>query len=54
MDEDSGDTAGQTLGQVIARIAEGGLPALLLSRPVQQAIGRLVYAASDIPIAKLQ
>jgi hypothetical protein len=54
MSENGNDTIGQKFGQAIARLIEGGLPRLLLSKPVQEAIGRLVYAASDIPTAKLE
>jgi hypothetical protein len=54
MDDGSHDTSGQSFGQGVAHFFDGGLPRLLLSKPIQQAIGRLIYAAADIPTAKLQ
>ena len=41
-------------GQSLERIAEGGLLRLIASKPLQQAIGRLIYGVVDVPVAKLE
>ncbi len=43
----------ETFGQSLERIAEGGVLRLIASKPVQQAIGRLIYGITDIPVAYL-
>ena len=45
---------GKGLGQTLESIAKGGLLRLLVSKPVQQAIGRLIYGFVDVPVAKLE
>ena len=41
----------ETFGQALERIAEGGLLRLLAGKPIQQAIGRLISGAVDVPAA---
>jgi hypothetical protein len=50
----SQDPAAETFVQAVERIAEGGLLRLVVSRPIQQAIGRLVSGITDVPIAYLE
>jgi hypothetical protein len=44
----------ETFGQSLERIAEGGVLRLMASKPVQQAIGRLIYGITDVPVAYLE
>jgi hypothetical protein len=44
----------ETFMQAFEQIAEGGLLRLVVSRPVQQAIGRLVSGITDVPVAYLE
>ncbi|MBU8547097.1 MULTISPECIES: DUF2806 domain-containing protein [Roseomonadaceae] len=41
-------------GSAFAKVAEGGLLRLLVSKPVQEAIGRLVSSAVDVPALVLE
>lgn len=54
MPDENEAEAGSTFGDSLERIAEGGLLRLIVSKPIQQSIGRLIYAASDVPTAKLE
>jgi hypothetical protein len=40
--------------EIAKEVAEGGLLRLVTSKPIQQAIGRLVSGAADVPIAYLE
>jgi hypothetical protein len=51
--EEEGPPPG-TFVQAIERIVEGGLLRLLVSKPVQQAIGRLISGTTDVPVAYLE
>lgn len=51
---DKTDLPAETFGQALERIAEGGLLRLVVSKPIQQAIGRLIWGATDVPVAYLE
>jgi len=51
---DEEERPSETFGQALERIAAGGLLRLIVSKPVQQAIGRLVYGMTDVPVAQLE
>ena len=46
--------ASSSIGGTFEKIAEGGLLRLIASKPIQQAIGRLVLGVVDVPVAKLE
>jgi Protein of unknown function (DUF2806) len=51
--EEEGPPA-ETFVRALERITDGGLLRLLVSKPVQQAIGRLISGAADVPVAHLE
>ena len=51
MSGDSPEPEPSTFLDVVKNIADGGFLRLLASKPVQQAVGRLIFGAFDVPIA---
>lgn len=51
MSGDSPEPEPSTFLDVVKNIADGGLLRLLASKPVQQAVGRLIFGAFDVQIA---
>ncbi|WP_428377736.1 DUF2806 domain-containing protein [Lichenicoccus sp.] len=54
---DIGDGAsgeGTSSTEMLGNLADGGLLRLLVSKPVQEALGRLLFATTDMPVAKFE
>lgn len=54
MSDETGAGPISSVAEVLEKALEGGLLRLVVSRPVQDAIGRLVYGATDVPTAYLE
>jgi hypothetical protein len=52
--DDTGNEPATSLVEVLEQALEGGLLRLVVGKPVQQAIGRLLYRAVDVPVAYLE
>lgn len=51
---DNGNGPTTSLVEVLEQALKGGLLRLVVGKPVQQAIGRLLYGAADVPVAYLE
>ena len=54
MNDDASSEPAASLVEVLEHALEGGLLRLAVGKPVQQAIGRLLYGAADVPAAYLE
>jgi hypothetical protein len=52
--DDADDEPATSVIEVLEQALEGGLLRLVAGKPVQQAIGRLLYGAVDVPVAYLE
>src|ERR1019366_4286769 len=52
--EEKASPSVETFGQSLRHAAEGGLLRLIAGKPLEQAIGRLISGAVDVPVAYLE